>query len=94
MIVLVIGSKNGKGLLASAGVMRAFCGLDCSGSLHSWRMLEQCIKIRSLSIREQLGLLGYFPFVFVSAGSRVAVTLAAKARTEMNVKLRILIGES
>lgn len=35
----------------------------------------------NIDIPEQLGLEGYFPFVFEVAGSRVAVTATARVRT-------------
>lgn len=40
LIVLVVCGEDGEGLLACASVVRAFCGLNSVGSLHSYEAIS------------------------------------------------------
>ena len=92
LIIFVVGSEDSKGLLVCASVVGAFGSLDGVRCLHGCEVVNLWYMIMGVgNLREQLGLLGYFPLVFDSALSSVAVTLAAKANTETRAKLRILI---
>jgi hypothetical protein len=86
--------ENSKGLSAgNASVVATFGGLDsfrCFGHYIDVRHEAYDRIMSSFHIPEHLGLEGYLPLVLEVAGSRVAVTAAARVRIEIIDVVNIL----
>jgi hypothetical protein len=86
--------ENSEGLSAgNASVVATFGGLDglrCFGHYTNVRHETYNEDISRIHIPEHLGLEGYLPLVFEVAGSRVAVTTAARVRIEIADVVNIL----